>query len=208
MKDLFDELKEQLPADRGMKSSKWEILTRGEWPVSARDRFLLTSGFPAVDFIANLKRQNSDMTREIEGLRNEVNTLRVGAAAAAAASGVTYGVPPPPHYPMSLSSGSAYNLPPAGYAQPSAGYPPMSSSSGSAAPSHSSSHAGTPVPRWRHQVVWQKRIEQSIRQSDARLQGTPDTLHLWCMNFALRQMLVDFARGRDARSDGYNCFSW
>lgn len=30
MKDLFDELKEQLPADRGMKSSKWEILTRGE----------------------------------------------------------------------------------------------------------------------------------------------------------------------------------
>lgn len=32
MKDLFDELKEQLPADRGMKSSKWEILTRGEYP--------------------------------------------------------------------------------------------------------------------------------------------------------------------------------
>lgn len=31
MKDLFDELKEQLPADRGMKSSKWEILTRGEY---------------------------------------------------------------------------------------------------------------------------------------------------------------------------------
>jgi hypothetical protein len=30
MKDLFDELKDQLPADRGMKSSKWEILTRGK----------------------------------------------------------------------------------------------------------------------------------------------------------------------------------
>ena len=29
MKDLFDELREQLPADRGMKASKWEILSKG-----------------------------------------------------------------------------------------------------------------------------------------------------------------------------------
>jgi hypothetical protein len=29
MKDLFDELRDQLPADRGMKSSKWEILSKG-----------------------------------------------------------------------------------------------------------------------------------------------------------------------------------
>lgn len=29
MKDLFDELRDQLPADRGMKASKWEILTKG-----------------------------------------------------------------------------------------------------------------------------------------------------------------------------------
>ena len=29
MKDLFDELRESLPADRGMKASKWEILTKG-----------------------------------------------------------------------------------------------------------------------------------------------------------------------------------
>jgi len=30
MKDLFDELRDQLPADRGMKASKWEILTKGK----------------------------------------------------------------------------------------------------------------------------------------------------------------------------------
>ena len=30
MKDLFDELRDQLPADRGMKASKWEILSKGE----------------------------------------------------------------------------------------------------------------------------------------------------------------------------------
>jgi len=29
MKDLFDELREQLPSDRGMKASKWEILSKG-----------------------------------------------------------------------------------------------------------------------------------------------------------------------------------
>lgn len=44
MKDLFDELKEQLPADRGMKSSKWEILTRGELvrPGTAGAEWLIT----------------------------------------------------------------------------------------------------------------------------------------------------------------------
>ena len=30
MRDLFDELRDQLPQDRGMKSSKWEILSKGE----------------------------------------------------------------------------------------------------------------------------------------------------------------------------------
>jgi hypothetical protein len=29
MKDLFDDLRDQLPQDRGMKASKWEILTKG-----------------------------------------------------------------------------------------------------------------------------------------------------------------------------------
>lgn len=33
MKDLFDELRDQLPADRGMKASKWEILSKGELSV-------------------------------------------------------------------------------------------------------------------------------------------------------------------------------
>lgn len=32
MKELFDELRDQLPADRGMKASKWEILSKGMSP--------------------------------------------------------------------------------------------------------------------------------------------------------------------------------
>ena len=33
MKDLFDELRDQLPADRGMKASKWEILSKGQYTI-------------------------------------------------------------------------------------------------------------------------------------------------------------------------------
>jgi hypothetical protein len=35
MKDLFDELRDQLPQDRGMKASKWEILSKGAWTLLA-----------------------------------------------------------------------------------------------------------------------------------------------------------------------------
>ena len=35
MRDLFDELRDQLPADRGMKASKWEILSKGWFLPSA-----------------------------------------------------------------------------------------------------------------------------------------------------------------------------
>jgi hypothetical protein len=49
MKDLFDELRDQLPQDRGMKASKWEILSKGAWsslPVfSSFAQFLVFSAF-------------------------------------------------------------------------------------------------------------------------------------------------------------------
>ncbi|KAG9019525.1 hypothetical protein FRB90_000834 [Tulasnella sp. 427] len=58
MKDLFDELRDQLPADRGMKASKWEILSK------------------AVDYISQLKVAYTDMSTEIDRLRGQVDTLR------------------------------------------------------------------------------------------------------------------------------------
>ncbi|KAJ7095387.1 hypothetical protein B0H15DRAFT_938070 [Mycena belliarum] len=61
MKELFDELRDQLPADRGMKSSKWEILSK------------------AIDFVAQLKQGHQDMAREIDMLRHELETVRPGA---------------------------------------------------------------------------------------------------------------------------------
>ncbi|KAJ7781237.1 hypothetical protein B0H16DRAFT_1497581 [Mycena metata] len=61
MKELFDELRDQLPADRGMKASKWEILSK------------------AIDFVTQLKQGHQDMAREIEMLRHELETIRPGA---------------------------------------------------------------------------------------------------------------------------------
>ncbi|KAF9057575.1 hypothetical protein BJ165DRAFT_1421596 [Panaeolus papilionaceus] len=58
MKDLFDELRDQLPADRGMKASKWEILSK------------------AIDFVAQLKRSHQDMAQEIEVLRAQLHAQR------------------------------------------------------------------------------------------------------------------------------------
>ncbi|KAH8149663.1 uncharacterized protein LAJ45_06294 [Morchella importuna] len=58
MKDLFDELRDQLPAERGGKSSKWEVLTK------------------AIEYINQLKQNQDNMGRTIEQLQHEVETLR------------------------------------------------------------------------------------------------------------------------------------
>ncbi|KAF8517803.1 hypothetical protein JB92DRAFT_2147329 [Gautieria morchelliformis] len=102
MKELFDELRDQLPADRGMKASKWEILTK------------------AVDYIHTLKTNQQEMSRELEMLRHEVESSRsntqfqqsAGAnhAATFGAGGVPVGSPfahppgLPPHPPPDSTS--------------------------------------------------------------------------------------------------------
>ncbi|EKM80280.1 hypothetical protein AGABI1DRAFT_113482 [Agaricus bisporus var. burnettii JB137-S8] len=73
MKDLFDELRDQLPADRGMKASKWEILTK------------------AIDFVVNLKQSHQDMVREIDRLRQELDIARGGSGS------ISSFQPPNPH---------------------------------------------------------------------------------------------------------------
>ncbi|CUA70211.1 Protein esc1 [Schizosaccharomyces pombe 972h-] [Rhizoctonia solani] len=61
MKDLFDELRDHLPADRGMKASKWEILSK------------------AVDYIGQLKQSYAEVSQELDMVRHELETLRPGS---------------------------------------------------------------------------------------------------------------------------------
>ncbi|KAF9176590.1 hypothetical protein BGZ51_000283, partial [Haplosporangium sp. Z 767] len=53
MKELFDELRDSLPVDRSLKTSKWEILSK------------------AVDYIGSLKANEDELTKEVEALRQE-----------------------------------------------------------------------------------------------------------------------------------------
>ncbi|KAH8830897.1 hypothetical protein DL96DRAFT_1679167 [Flagelloscypha sp. PMI_526] len=58
MKDLFEDLKDQLPAEKGMKASKWEILSK------------------SVDLVIQLKATNSIQAQEIENLKRELAHAR------------------------------------------------------------------------------------------------------------------------------------
>ncbi|KAI6119344.1 hypothetical protein EDD16DRAFT_1581630 [Pisolithus croceorrhizus] len=135
MKELFDELRDQLPADRGMKASKWEILSK------------------AIDFVNNLKQSHQDMAREIDMLRHELDNLR---------QGMPFGPGATPH-PIVYSQGPVpgpYPPPPGtiSHPPPPHGHPPPhpqpqarpSSSEnayqpGGGPPPHQQSTAGVPV---------------------------------------------------------------
>ncbi|KAI9007947.1 hypothetical protein CLU79DRAFT_777220 [Phycomyces nitens] len=54
MKDLFDELREMLPGDRGLKTSKWEILSK------------------ALDYISTLRDRDVQMEQERLALQKEL----------------------------------------------------------------------------------------------------------------------------------------
>jgi hypothetical protein len=97
MKELFDELRDQLPADRGMKASKWEILSKG---ISCTNSYNvgLTNIPSAIDFVVQLKQSHQDMAREIDMLRHELDNVRGGGVPTFGPGGpphpVVYGQPP------------------------------------------------------------------------------------------------------------------
>jgi hypothetical protein len=76
MRDLFDELREQLPADRGMKASKWEILSK------------------AVDYIQHLKNQVAESHRLLEVATRDLAIARGQTPDAASTTNTTW----PPTY--------------------------------------------------------------------------------------------------------------
>ncbi|KAI9344714.1 hypothetical protein BD770DRAFT_447062 [Pilaira anomala] len=58
MKDLFEELKDALPVDKSMKTSKWEILSK------------------AVEYIGMLRHRDYGMEQELVMLKHELETLK------------------------------------------------------------------------------------------------------------------------------------
>ncbi|SPO31408.1 related to Protein esc1 [Ustilago trichophora] len=58
MKELFDDLRDQLPVDKGPKTSKWEILSK------------------AVEHIAQLAQEKDDLAAEVDRLRSQLGHPR------------------------------------------------------------------------------------------------------------------------------------
>ncbi|KAG0177281.1 hypothetical protein DFQ28_006944 [Apophysomyces sp. BC1034] len=56
MKELFDELRDSLPVEKSLKTSKWEILSK--------------------EYINVLKHRDYDMENEINRLRQEISALK------------------------------------------------------------------------------------------------------------------------------------
>ncbi|KAL1702296.1 hypothetical protein EV121DRAFT_262191 [Schizophyllum commune] len=132
MKELFDELRDQLPADRGMKASKWEILSK------------------AIDFVQQMKQTQADMAREMELMRQEIDAMRSGGQPPPHAA--QYQAQPPPHViygqpgiPTYVAAAPAPTT--AAQAQPIGSAPPQSHTPISRPPSSQNGYAPSgPTP--------------------------------------------------------------
>lgn len=91
MKDLFDQLRDLMPQERGSKASKWEILTKGKSMTRSTQRPVLTLAAIAEhqkqsDHIRELARQVKQVSAENDMLRHQLLS-----------SGVRMGEMPPPN---------------------------------------------------------------------------------------------------------------
>ncbi|KAL1924057.1 uncharacterized protein VTP21DRAFT_7092 [Calcarisporiella thermophila] len=68
MKELFDELRESLPFDKSLKTSKWEILSK------------------AVEYINKMKQSQDTMSKEIESLRRQLSTIQASSSSSSAST--------------------------------------------------------------------------------------------------------------------------
>ena len=84
MKELFEQLRDLMPQERGSKASKWEILTKGKPPIPWLGRLGLPNPFPAIsehqrqhESIRSISQHCASFQTEAEALRRELHGLRM-----------------------------------------------------------------------------------------------------------------------------------
>jgi hypothetical protein len=79
MKDLFDDLRDLLPMDKSLKSSKWEILSKGKkiYPIFVCLSYIhYYYSNPAVEYIDRLREKETRSMHEKEELQRELAMLK------------------------------------------------------------------------------------------------------------------------------------
>jgi hypothetical protein len=110
MKELFDQLRDLMPQERGSKASKWEILTKGESTPRAlfsladilTHPLAISEHQRQTDIIRQLQSINATQQNEIELLRREMSQMRAAQPHPAAADPYAqdqYGRARPPELP-------------------------------------------------------------------------------------------------------------
>lgn len=84
MKELFEQLRDLMPQERGSKASKWEILSKGMFQIGqVYNKLMLTNGLAITehqrqaDHIKQLSTHCQNTLAEAEMLRREMDRLRV-----------------------------------------------------------------------------------------------------------------------------------
>ncbi|KZF23693.1 HLH-domain-containing protein [Xylona heveae TC161] len=132
MKDLFEELRLQLPSHQGAKSSKWEILTKATEYIKQLETSLDRSQHESKEYLFQFRQSEEhfkDVRLENERLRESVQHLQQQIS--------HFGVPPTPSYQPTSSSFGNPNSQPGRTVLPPLGGPAPSNSPAR----HSSSHA-------------------------------------------------------------------
>lgn len=127
MKELFDQLRDLMPQERGSKASKWEILTKGKHSESCIAGWIPTNFCAAIaehsrlqDHMRIIQSHYNTAAADNEMLRREIHGLRVELAQARGEMGPSGQHPPAPQQSQSQQSSRV-----APYA--SEHYPPSSS---------------------------------------------------------------------------------
>ncbi|PHH51099.1 Protein esc1 [Ceratocystis fimbriata CBS 114723] len=119
MKELFEQLREMMPQERGAKASKWEILTKAINEIrrlndTMRNMSIHYNG--AVNEIENHRREIHGLRMENAELRAKINSHGLGHHSSSHSSAA----PPPPHTPHSSHPTTQQHPPPPSPAQPPA----------------------------------------------------------------------------------------
>ncbi|KAL0936459.1 Protein esc1 [Colletotrichum truncatum] len=99
MKELFDQLRDLMPQERGSKASKWEILTKAiseHQRMSEVIRIVQQQNTTVVQENDGLRQDNHNLRVDIQRLQNELHNLRLQQPPTAQGPPQTQQVAPPP----------------------------------------------------------------------------------------------------------------